>query len=68
MGILMMIPGFFILSGIAVLLVRLLRVRFGEGMFLAVSVVMALLFLSGKTGTFFYGQAVLLVLGILGLL
>ena len=68
MKILMMIPGFFILSGIAVLLVRLLRVRFGEGMFLAVSVVMALLFLSGKTGTFFYGQAVLLVLGIIGLL
>ena len=68
MGILMMIPGFFILSGIAVLLVRLLRVRFGEGMFLAVSVVMALLFLSGKTGTFFYGQAALLVLGIIGLL
>ena len=67
MKILMMIPGFFILSGIAVLLVRLLRVRFGEGMFLAVSVVMALLFLSGKTGTFFYGQVVLLTLGTVGL-
>ena len=67
MNILMMIPGFFILSGIAVLLMRLLRVRFGEGMFLTVSVVMGLLFVSGKTGTFFYGQAVLLVLGVVGL-
>ena len=67
MNILMMIPGFFILSGIAVLLMRLLRVRFGEGMFLAVSVVVGLLFLSGKTGTFFYGQAILVVLGVVGL-
>ena len=67
MNILMMIPGFFILSGIAVLLMRLLRVRFGEGMFLAVSVVVGLLFLSGKTGTFFYGQATLVVLGVVGL-
>ena len=67
MNILMMIPGFFILSGIAVFLMRLLRVRFGEGMFLAVSVVVGLLFLSGKTGTFFYGQAILVVLGVVGL-
>ena len=67
MNILMMIPGFFILSGIAVFLMRLLRVRFGEGMFLAVSVVVGLLFLSGKTGTLFYGQATLVVLGVVGL-
>ena len=67
MNILMMIPGFFILSGIAVFLMRLLRVRFGEGMFLAVSVVVGLLFLSGKTGTLFYGQAILVVLGVVGL-
>lgn len=53
MNILMMIPGFFILSGIAVLLMRLLRVRFGEGMFLAVSVVVGLPFSKWKDWNLF---------------
>ncbi len=68
MKILMMVPGFLILCGIALFWGRLLRVRYGEGVFLAVSTVILILFLSGKAGSFAYGQTALLVLGIVGLL
>ena len=68
MKILMMVPGFLILCGIALFWGRLLRVRYGEGVFLAVSTVILFLFLSGKAGSFAYGQTALLALGIVGLL
>lgn len=68
MSILMMFPGFLILCGIALFWGRLFRVRYGEGAFLAVSTVILFLFLSGKAGSFAYGQTALLVLGIAGLL
>ena len=68
MKILMMVPGFLILCGIALFWGRLLRVRYGEGVFLAVSTVILILFLSGKAGSFAYGQTALLALGIVGLL
>lgn len=67
MRIVMMVPGFIILSGLALLMVRLLKVRFGEGMFLSVSAVMLLMYLSGMAGNFLIGAAAITVLGAIGL-
>lgn len=62
----MMIPGFLILSGIACLWMRTLHLRFFEGVYLAVSTIIFLLFASGGIGTFTYGMVALFLLGTAG--
>jgi len=67
MNVWMMVPGFLILTGVALLFVHGLKVRFGEGIFLGVSAIMAFLFLGGLFHFFLFGMVAAAGLGIAGL-
>ena len=67
--LLMMAAAFLILTGIAMLIKRALRMKLGEGFFLAVSLVIVSLYLSGRLFVSFrYGMYFLIVCGIGGFL
>lgn len=64
--ILQMLLAFAVLTGIVLFLRNWLHINIGEGMFLSVSVIAIIFFLSSKTGTFTYGLYVLMAISVVG--
>lgn len=64
--ILQMLLAFAVLTGIVLFLRNWLHINIGEGMFLSVSMIAIIFFLSSKTGTFTYGLYVLMVISAVG--
>lgn len=65
--ILQMLAAFLILTGLVLFLKTLLRINMGEGMFLSVSMIALLFWMSSLLGTFAYGFYALLAIAVVGI-